>query len=65
MSAMSPNSSDELHELRRKVDDGQYAVDAQQVADSMVQKIIQIGRIRRSLGRPSDGQSRPPGAAHP
>jgi hypothetical protein len=64
MSAMSPNPSNELHELRRKVDGGQYAVDAQQVADSMVQKIIQIGRIRRSLGRSPDGQSRPPGASH-
>jgi hypothetical protein len=59
MSAMTPNSSNEIHELRRKVDGGQYAVDAHLVADSMVQKIIQIGRIRRSLNRPPGGQNRP------
>jgi hypothetical protein len=59
MSVMYP-SLDELHELRRRVDVGEYSVDAQRVADSIVQKIIEIARIRRSLGRFSGGRSRPP-----
>ncbi len=59
MSAMYPTMN-ELNDLRRRVDGGQYSVDAQLVADSIVHKIIEIGRIRRSLGRPPGGRTQPP-----
>jgi hypothetical protein len=59
MTVMYP-TGDELYELRRKVDGGEYAVDAQLVADSIVQKIIQMGRIRRSMGHLPDGRNRSP-----
>lgn len=46
---MKSSYPDELSDLRRRIAAGEYQVNARRVAASMVQRLIEIARIRRVL----------------
>ncbi len=54
-------SASELSALRAQIASGEYRIDAQRVALSIVRTLTDVSRARRSLTGAEDGRSRPAG----
>jgi hypothetical protein len=55
------NTSRDLAELRERIATGSYIVDADRVAGTIVRKLAEVERVRRSLTERRDDRSHEPG----